>query len=137
MNDLSVEQESKFWLHVPIETMHGLSLDNPGDAPLGILGHTARLHSREPGRVAGATVDRSVICHWLIFDPMTEKEAMTLFDTLAARMPVAVMRRRMLIRIAEGPPHKVAPEHRGVYNGPRPALISENVKPEPAWARVL
>jgi hypothetical protein len=134
MNDLTDEQEPKFWLHVPIETMHGLLLENPGGAPLRILDRVARLYSRKPGHVDGATVDRSVICHWLIFDPVTEMEAVTLLDNLSARVLVVAMRRRMLIRVAQGPPYRVPPEHRGAYNGPGPALISENVKPEPAWA---
>jgi hypothetical protein len=127
------ESGSLFWLHVPLQTTRGAWLILPAlDGRLTVLGHPARLCERPLPDFGGLkSMDPVVIGQFLLFDPISEGEARSIFRELVARMPVLSLRLGVSLRIPAGELHKSVG---GFFNGPLPSLIPADVKPNPVWA---
>jgi hypothetical protein len=75
-----------------------------------------------------------VVRQWLLFDPISEADAVGLFNDLIARTPVLALRKQWALQVTDGELQKSPPEHKGVFNGPSPTLVPSEFTPSPAWA---
>lgn len=132
MSEQANQQESTFWLHVPLESIRGDWLKPPPDGRLTVLGHRCRLFARplhNPG--PDMTAPPMVVRQYLLFDPLAETEALKLLDDLKTRMPVLGYTEQIWYRIPG--PWTSRNEAHGVYDGPTPSFILSQFEPKPAW----
>lgn len=120
----------QYWLHVPLETTPGMSIEAPPNKRITVLGRPARLLEREP-YVSFISANAMVVKQWLLFDPMSEAEARQVLADLRARVPVLSMNMGAAFRIPAAELHK---SPIAIYNGPLPTLIPGDLTPDPAWA---
>jgi hypothetical protein len=126
--------EPKFWLHIPLQTTCGDWLKIPPGGRLSVLGYSARLYERDlPGFNSLTDTTMAVIRQWLLFDPLPEKAAVSLFEELRLRLPVLSLREQAALGIPDGELQRSAPEDRGMFNGPTPTLIPAEFSPRPTW----
>jgi hypothetical protein len=89
MSDYAKATEPQFRLHVPLQTTQGCGLSIAGDGHLSVLGYPARLHQRA---IFAPVASVTTIGQWLVFAPLPEKQARSLFDDLRLRLPVLSLR---------------------------------------------
>ena len=112
MDEESNAPEAKFWLHVPLQTTRGAWLTvPPPEGRLTILGHPARLLVAErdlPNLGPLTSIDCAVIRQWLLFDPVSEREAVSIFKGIASRLPVLSLRHRVALNDSHRATPKIA-----------------------------
>ncbi|MEQ8829832.1 MAG: hypothetical protein RLW87_08495 [Alphaproteobacteria bacterium] len=124
--------KKRYWLHVPLETTRGDWLQPPPDEKISVLGHSAKLHSRDlPNMNSLTNAGTSIIRQWLLFDPIADHDARNILTLLREKIPVLSLRQKAALRVAAS---ELSVSPHAIYNGPIPTLIPEHLTPNPAWA---
>jgi hypothetical protein len=121
----------KYWLYVPFETKSNW-LRAPPEGTLTILGYRAQLLKREQPREWWHPF---AFTNGIMFDPMPEAEAKSLFEGLKARFPVLFVRSHLALRVLRGESlYRSPPENQGRYDAGVPTLIPAALQPNAAVA---
>lgn len=129
--------EPKFWLHIPLQTTRGDWLKILPGGRVSVLNYSARLCERDlPSFTLLTDATPAVIRQWLLFDPLPESTAVSLFEELRLRLPVLSLRQQAALEIPCGELQISPPEHEGTFNGLLPTLVPGNLQPRPAWGDV-
>jgi hypothetical protein len=118
----------KYWLYVPFETKSNW-LRAPTEGALTILGHRAQLLNKSDG--PREWWHPFAFKNGIMFDPMPEAEAKSLFEELKARLPVLFVRRHLAVKVLRSESlDRSPPENQGGYDGGVPTLIPEALQPK-------
>ena len=134
--DLPSIEEPTYWLHVPLQNRedHGLEVPRVGERIL-VLGRAAQLLQDIITFAPPGSASISSRHQWLLFDPLTEHEAVSVLNELRLRLPMLSLRHQTAFSIPKGELEKSPTEHQGKFSGSRPTLIPAEFQPQPYWAR--
>lgn len=123
--------ESKFRLHVPLQTSRSEWLEPPSNRRLKVLGHSCFLNEynlpQPPPDMQGMP---TTVRQYLLFDPLLESEARQLLSELIARMRVLAFQLQVSYEIPN-PQWTETSRDIPTHNLAVPALISSHLTPHP------
>lgn len=122
--------EELFWLHIPVEVAPDHRLTSIGRARVKIFGKSAEIVGTEDPRRVQA---QRLAGYGLLFDPMSKRDAESLYLKLRERAPVLAYRMHIALSIPKG---KLELSKYSVFNGPFPTLIPAELTPSAVWGGI-